>query len=93
MMDKQLDNGSSWKDLLREYSRNGVQKAPEEQEYEACNKFMEIVNEEKQKESKIPRFYYKKPMSFDNLYFAVKNEAKTRFLSTKSMEIPEKKRI
>jgi len=75
------ENGSSWKDLLRIYKNNGEQKTAEEQEYEACNKFMDIINEEKGTQPTIPRFY-----------FNVKNEAKTRFLSARSMEIPEKKR-
>jgi len=86
------ENGSSWKDLLRIYKNNGEQKTAEEQEYEACNKFMDIINEEKGTQPTIPRFYFKKPMNFNDLYFNVKNEAKTRFLSARSMEIPEKKR-
>jgi len=93
MLKTNNENGSSWKDLLRIYSKNGIQKSAEEQEYEACNKFMEILNEEKGKQTTIPKFYFKKPMNFNDLYFNVKNEAKTRFLSARSNEIPEKKSI
>ena len=84
----------SWKDLLEDYIKTGKQKTPEEQEKEACEQFLDIIKEDrlsKAHSSEIPRFFFKKPINYNTLYFSVKQEAKTRFLSSKSMEIPEKK--
>ena len=86
----------SWRDLLSDYIKTGKQKYPEEQEKEACDLFLNILDEENQSKmtssnKTIPRFFFKKPINYNTLYFNVKQEAKTRFLSVKSMEIPEKK--
>lgn len=86
----------SWRDLLTDYIKNGKQKSPEEQEKEACEMFLNILEEENNNKlvnsnKTIPRFFYKKPINYNTLFFNIKQEAKTRFLSVKSMEIPEKK--
>ena len=86
----------SWRDLLQDYNKCGKQKNPEEQEKEACDLFLKILDDETQGKGPnsnklIPRFFFKKPINYNTLYFNIKQEAKTRFLSVKSMEIPEKK--
>jgi hypothetical protein len=84
----------SWKDCLVNCIKEGKQKPVEEQEKEACELFMDILEQDKAQKNKftnIPRFFFKKPINYNTLYFNVKQEAKTRFLSIKSMEIPEKK--
>jgi hypothetical protein len=86
----------SWRDLLTDYIRSGKQKGPEEQEKEACDLFLNLLEEDNQNKlananKNIPRFFFKKPINYNALYFNIKQEAKTRFLSVKSMEIPEKK--
>lgn len=88
----------SWRELLSDYIKNGKQKFPEEQEKEACELFIKIIEDENNSKmvnsnKSIPRFFFKKPINYNTLYFNVKQEAKTRFLSVKSMEIPEKKSI
>jgi hypothetical protein len=86
----------SWRDLLTDYIKNGKQKNPDDQEKEACEMFLNILEEENHtrlgnSNKMIPRFFYKKPINYNTLFFNIKQEAKTRFLSIKSMEIPEKK--
>ena len=86
----------SWRDLLTDYIKIGNQKGSEDQEKEACELFLNILEEENSSKltnsnKNIPKFFFKKPINYNTLYFNVKQEAKTRFLSVKSMEIPEKK--
>ena len=89
-------NANSWTNLLQHYVTTGKQKSTKEQEEEATKLFMDIVNEEKERESKdagnIPRFFYKKPTSFNNdMYLSVKSEAKQKYLILKSYDLPQKK--
>lgn len=79
---------SNWQDLLKSYIEKHPPKSIEEQEKEACDLFLEYMKEDES--SKIPKFFYKKPMSYNDLYYSVKVEAKTRHLGLKQMEIPEK---
>lgn len=94
MNDNELNNSkeiNSWKNLLEDYlkSNNNPNQAVE-QEKEANELFLEYINEDTSNHP-IPRFYYKKPINYNDLLFAVKSEAKSRFLSMKSYEIPQKK--
>jgi serine/threonine-protein phosphatase 2A regulatory subunit B'' len=52
----------------------------------------EKLSEEKQNPTfkTIPKFFFKKPMGDDSLYFKVRQEARTRFLQNKTAEVLEK---
>ena len=91
-------NANSWTNLLQHNITTGKQKSTKEQEEEATKLFMDIVNEEKERESKeagnIPRFFYKKPTNFNNdMYLSVKSEAKQKYLILKSYDLPQKKNL
>jgi serine/threonine-protein phosphatase 2A regulatory subunit B'' len=86
-----------WKDLLESYisTTNANKPNPENQEKESIEEFLDLIKQEEDPvpDSKIPKFYYKKPASYNDLYFMVKSEGKSRFLSMKSFEIPQKKHL
>ncbi len=84
----------NWKYLLEVHTKNDkmVKKKPEEQEEETTNLFFDYMDYNDSKGTNIPKFYYKKPINYNDLYFNVKTEAKNRFLSMKSYDLPQKPR-
>ncbi len=97
--EKGLDDGKpkGWMDLLKIYTKSAPQKSAEEQEKEATRIFLDILREDKKKEKsinpKIPRFFFKKPTNFSDIYLSVKAEAKQKFLILKSYDLPQKKNL
>lgn len=84
---------SNWKTLLEAYTKsNSKTKTSEEQEVETTNLFFNYMEYDNNNPNNIPKFYYKKPINYNDLYFNVKTEAKNRFLSMKSYELPQKLR-
>lgn len=84
------DKTPNWKDLLDIYNKNGTKPVPLEQEKETTEAFFSYMDYNENKENSIPKFYYKKPINYNDLYFSLKTEAKNRFLSMKSYELPQK---
>ena len=86
-----------WMDLLKLYTKNAPQKTPKAQEEEATKIFLDILREDKKNEKnpqpKIPRFFFKKPTNFSDIYLSVKAEAKQKFLILKSYDLPQKKNL
>ena len=73
----------SWTNLLEDYIKKGKQKTNEQQEEEVTRLFMKNLEEEKKtedaKKSKIPRFFFKKPTNFSDIYLSVRSEASKNF--------------
>ena len=84
----------NWRSLLEDYTKisDPNKKSPEIQEEETTKMFFDHMYYNENKQSNIPKFYYKKPINYNDLYFNVKTEAKNRFLSLKSYELPQKTR-
>ena len=91
------NNQNSWTTLLQNYISKGKQKSLKEQEEEATDIFINILEEEKKQNEKndgpIPRFFFKKPTNFSDIYLSVKTEAKQKFLILKSYDLPQKKNL
>ena len=87
----------SWTTLLQNYVSKGKQKPIKEQEEETTQLFMDILDEDAKKNeeenSEIPRFFFKKPTNFSDIYLSVKTEAKQKFLILKSYDLPQKKNL
>ena len=87
----------SWTNLLEDYIKKGKQKTKEQQEEEVTRLFMKNLEEEKKSEdatkSKIPRFFFKKPTNFSDIYLSVRSEAKQKFLYLKQYEHPQKESL
>ena len=87
----------SWTTLLQNYVSKGKQKPLKEQEEETTQLFMDILDEDAKKNeeenSEIPRFFFKKPTNFSDIYLSVKTEAKQKFLILKSYDLPQKKNL
>ena len=87
----------SWTTLLQNYISKGKQKPMKEQEEETTQLFMDILDEDAKKNeeenSEIPRFFFKKPTNFSDIYLSVKTEAKQKFLILKSYDLPQKKNL
>jgi len=88
-MDEKCHN---WKDLLDYYIKSGKKRTAEDQEKETTDEFFKYMEYYENKTNNIPKFYFKKPINYNDLYFNVKTEAKNRFLSMKSYELPQKTR-
>lgn len=87
------DKTYNWKSSLEDYTKSDLRKkSPEELEEETTKLFFDYMDYNNNKSSNIPKFYYKKPINYNDLYFNVKTEAKNRFLSMKSYELPQKTR-
>ncbi len=86
------EKACNWKDLLDNFIKSENKKIPEEQEKETTDLFFEYMDYNDNKGNTIPKFYFKKPINYNDLYFNVKTEAKNRFLSMKSYELPQKTR-
>jgi hypothetical protein len=86
-----INNLHSWKDLLENYIQNNYNETDSErQERKGCEELISYIGNYEGSQGELPKFFYKKPMVYNDLYFAVKSEAKSRFLSNKSYEIPIK---
>lgn len=86
------EKSMNWKDLLDSYSKNGKKLSQEESELETTKSFLDYMEYDKKANLTIPKFYYKKPINYNDLYFNIKTEAKNRFLTMKSYELPQKNR-
>ena len=90
-------NPKGWMDLLRRYISKAPKKSQKEQEEETTKIFLDILREDKKKEEsekqKIPRFFFKKPTNFSDIYLSVKAEAKQKFLILKSYDLPQRKHL
>ena len=90
-------NPKGWMDLLKRYISKAPKKSQKQQEEETTKLFLDILREDKQKEenqkSKIPRFFFKKPTNFSDIYLSVKAEAKQKFLILKSYDLPQRKNL
>ena len=84
----------TWKDLLEDYIKQNelTEKIIEEQEKKANEDFLDMIKPCENSQNKIPKFFFKKPVTYSDLNYSIKLEAKSRFLSLKSFEIPSKKR-
>ena len=86
-----------WMDLLKNYIKDGKRKTAKEQEEETTQIFLDILDADQNKKGnsnpKIPRFFYKKPTNFSDIYLSVKAEAKQKFLILKSYDLPNKKNL
>ena len=85
-------NPKGWMDLLRRYISKAPKKNQKQQEEETTKLFLDILKEDKKekesKQSPIPRFFFKKPTNFSDIYLSVKAEAKQKFLILKSYDLP-----
>ena len=93
---------SEWASQLERFVTKGQKKSVSEsgnknidKEADIC--FLKLLEEEQQAElkqnstySKIPRFYFKKPETKNQIYMGIRQEARTRFLHNKSAEILDK---
>ena len=90
-------NRKGWMDLLKNYIKDGKRPTKLKQEEETTKLFLEILDEDKKKKDQgnpnIPRFFYKKPTNFSDIYLSVKAEAKQKFLIIKSYDLPNKKNL
>jgi hypothetical protein len=91
------DEQSKWKILLENFCKENVQHAgvnneetEKQKERVVTENFINIIEQDSGKDD-IPRFYFKKQV-YNELYYNIKSEAKQRFLSVKSYEIPQKRR-
>lgn len=84
----------TWKDLLEDFIRQHelTDQMIEEQERKANEDFIDMVRTSEKNENSLPKFFFKKAINYNDLNYTVKLEAKSRFLSLKSFEIPSKKR-
>lgn len=82
----------NWKDLLEDFMKKAKKSPIDDQEKQTTDLFFEYLDYNENKEKTIPKFYYKKPINYNDLYFNIKTEAKNRFLSMKSYELPQKNR-
>jgi len=93
---------TSWVEALESYLSDKARKSAVENgknysDREADIAFLNMLEEEKEKEkqrnasyNKIPRFFYKKPQLENPIYLKLRQEARTRFLHNKSAEILDK---
>ena len=76
-------NPKGWMDLLRRYIAKAPKKSQKQQEEETTKLFLDILKEDKKekeaKQSPIPRFFFKKPTNFSDIYLSVKVETKQNF--------------
>ena len=83
-----------WMDLLKNYIKEGKRPTKLEQEEETTKMFLDILDEDLKKKDpgnpNIPRFFYKKPTNFSDIFLSVKAEAKQKFLILKSYDLPTK---
>ncbi len=90
-------NPKGWMDLLRRYISKAPKKNQKQQEEETTKLFLDILKEDKKekesKQSPIPRFFFKKPTNFSDIYLSVKAEAKQKFLILKSYDLPQRKNL
>ena len=90
-------NPKGWMDLLRRYISKAPKKSQKQQEEETTKLFLDILKEDKkekeQSKSAIPRFFFKNPTNFSDIYLSVKAEAKQKFLILKSYDLPQKKNL
>jgi hypothetical protein len=95
-MENELNNSKhlgNWRDLLDDFVKHNYNdKTVDEQDKRSIVDFLSLIKSDDSVKS-IPKFFFKKPMTYNDLNFSVKTEAKSRFLSMKSFEIPSKKRI
>ena len=86
-----------WMDLLKNYIKEGKRPSKLAQEEETTKLFLDILDEDLKKKDpgnpNIPRFFYKKPTNFSDIYLSVKAEAKQKFLILKSYDLPNKKNL
>ena len=86
-----------WMDLLRRYISTAPKKSQKQQEEETTKLFLDILKEDKMEKEKnkpaIPRFFFKKPTNFSDIYLSVKAEAKQKFLILKSYDLPQRKNL
>ena len=86
-----------WMDLLKNYIKEGKRPTKLKQEEETTKIFLDILDEDQKKKDpgniNIPRFFYKKPTNFTDIYLSVKAEAKQKFLILKSYDLPNKKNL
>ena len=86
-----------WMDLLKNYIKEGKRPSKLAQEEETTKLFLDILEEDLKKKDpgnpNIPRFFYKKPTNFSDIYLSVKAEAKQKFLILKSYDLPNKKNL
>ena len=84
----------NWKDLLESYIKENelTEQMIEEQEKKANDEFIEMIKVVDNNNSSLPKFFFKKQITYSDLSYSVKLEAKSRFLQLKSFEIPSKKR-
>jgi serine/threonine-protein phosphatase 2A regulatory subunit B'' len=87
----------TWKTLLTKYiEKYGKKKTPQEQEEETTRIFMEDLKDNTSlisNKTSLPKFFFKNPTNFSELYLSVRTEAKQKFLFLKSYEIPSKKNL
>ncbi len=87
-----INKNYTWRDLLDDYVKKHYSDTKiEEQDKQSIEEFIDLVKHD-DTNNEIPKFFFKKPMNYNDLNFSVKTEAKSRFLSMKSFEIPSKKR-
>ena len=86
-----------WMDLLKNYIKDGKRPTKLAQEEETTKLFLDILDDDLKKKDpgnpNIPRFFYKKPTNFSDIYLSVKAEAKQKFLILKSYDLPNKKNL
>jgi hypothetical protein len=84
----------TWKDLLESYIKENelTEQMIEEQEKKANVEFIQMIQTTENSNSNLPKFFFKKQITYNDLNYSVKLEAKSRFLQLKSYEIPSKKR-
>ena len=85
-----------WAAALKKYNENKPHKTPGENDREADLHFLDLLKEEKEKDEttnpsykQIPKFFFKKQTE-SQLYFKVRQEARTRFLQNKTAEVLDK---
>ncbi|MCQ2820314.1 MAG: hypothetical protein MJ252_23860 [archaeon] len=77
-----------WDDMLAEYISHKKIKSQKDQEEEVTKLFLKDYPSNDSSEEIIPKFFFKKPTSYTDLYLSVRSEAKQKFLILKANNLP-----
>ena len=66
------EKSMNWKDLLEDFMKKAKKSPIDDQEKQTTDLFFEYLDYNENKEKTIPKFYYKKPINYNDLYFNIK---------------------
>ncbi len=86
-----------WVRKLQAFNENKDHKSPAENDKEADQEFLKLLEEERKLQEaqdpsykQIPKFFFKKQNTENSLYVRVRHEARKRFLQNKTAEVLDK---